>query len=111
LVVTITTNTTYDVRTAVATVIENLLRPHAQGDNGEYRWDFGRNIPVALLFALVWNSVERYIDKKAALPMSLYATDGTNTWNVEDSIPVLDEELPTLHPSWNPDSHITVVRT
>lgn len=90
------------VREQVDQVIRAFLQPHARDTDGDFRWQWQGVIPVAMLFADLWAALpDRYM-------ISVLLTDGGTTWNLDDTVPLSSFELPTLSPSYNPDTDITV---
>jgi len=90
------------VRRQVESVIRRFFQPHSTDDQGAYRFNFGNNIPVAILFGLLWDALP------GRVLITVTVDDGTTTHSLGDSIPLSGFELPILDPSFNPEIDITV---
>jgi hypothetical protein len=89
------------IRDQIDQIIQNFFRPHSRDDNEEFRWKFGGNIPVALLFGLVWNAVPSRTN------LDIEINDGSITFDAGDVINLLTLELPVLSDSY--DKHVNII--
>lgn len=100
--ITLTVTTTEGVRAQAEAIIRNFFKPHARDENEEFRWEFGGEVPMAVLFGLLWAGVPNRTN------MSISTTDGVTTYTTGSSVSLQRFELPTLDPSFDPNTHIII---
>lgn len=93
---------TVGVRATAESVIREFMKPHSKDETGEYRFDFGGRVPVALLFGALWSA----LPGRTLITVSV--SDGVTSYGLGDSVQLDEFELPTLSDSFDPLTHITV---
>ncbi len=101
--ITITVPNPSGIRDQIDQIVRNFFKPHSRDEDEEFRWEFGGTIPVALLFALVWNAVP----SRSNLDVSV--SDGAITFDAGDEINLVTFELPTLDPTYDKNTNIVII--
>lgn len=98
----ITIGSVSGVREQADQIVRLLLKPHAVDDDGDWRWEFGGSVPVAVLFGKLWDGIP---DRTL---ITLTVSDGVTTYGIGDSISLEPTELPVLDPTYDSAVDITV---
>lgn len=98
----VTVRSVTGVREQVDQIVRLLVRPHAVDDVGDWQWDFGGSVPVAVLFGRLWDGLP------GRSLVTITVSDGTTTYGIGDSIDLQPTELPTLDPTFDCAIDVTV---
>lgn len=102
--ITITIPNIRGVRDQAEEIIRQFFKPHARDSNTEeFLWDFGGDVPMALLFGKLWDGIQ------GRTLITISATDGVTTYGIGDSVELLTTELPALDSSFDPATDIILV--
>lgn len=101
----ITISSVTGVREQADQIVRLLMKPHATDDDGNWCWDFGGSVPIAVLFGKLWNG----IPNRTLITISV--TDGVATYGIGDSVDLENTELPVLDPTYDSAVDITVTES
>jgi hypothetical protein len=100
--VTVTITNPAGVKDQVNQVIKQFFKPHARDADENFRWEFGGRVPIAVLFALLWESLPGRIF------IEISVTDGVTTYDAGDAVELASFELPVLDSTYDPIVNIIV---
>ena len=99
--ITITARDTTGMRNAADAAFRSFIKPHSANEDGSWRWEFGGNVPVALIFGALWDALP------GRIMVAITISDGTITYALGDSVSLEEFELPVIDPAY--DSSVNIV--
>jgi hypothetical protein len=102
--ITVTIANPNGVKDQVNQIVRSFFKPHARDSDQQFMFDMGGLVPLPILFGQLW----------AGIPGRVYieisVTDGTDTYGSGDVVQLLEGELPTLDPTFDPTVNVIVRR-
>lgn len=86
-------------------IIRGFFKPHSRDEDEAFRWSFGGQVPIAVLFGLLWDGIPR----DPADTISISVIDGSTALGIGDSIDLTEFELPVLDSSYIDTVNIVLV--
>ena len=70
--ITLTVTSAEGVLAQVDQIVRQFFKPHSRDENEAFRWQFGGEVPIAILFGLLWAGVPN----RVTIGISVAATGG-----------------------------------